>query len=516
MSDYIARMRAKGLFPAVLRYARMGPAELRKMIKHARPEVRKKLAHVDAARTHLNRTSVGSIDDLERLFDLSREMAEFNRNSNVLGLRALGRPTDADVARDGGLKDPWDPKALPWRQVVAAVNHEWAVAADDCPDQHVLEYLGSDGDVVRLDKRKCLELEKAVDSWMEEQHGEALIYGRWDWDEQGPHGHYAIAHAHEYEPTGRYSEGRWHWKPSVHPFFRNECDDQGKKLRSGYEIAQDSIGDFFARDDWKHMRICRGEPRAAQCRDALNAVADIVEEVEAEALFGEVDLPSGSANAKAMFALKKKIAETVSGKGGAGKVRKDETQRLAIDWLEILGVITADEKHEASTRRARQALLEKHSEALGTATEIIANPDAAADAVLARARAEKDAADRARLAADEAACIERERLDREAAERRKAAAEKARQEEVRREKKFVMKEAAMAAREENVAAREIEVERKVGWLNATLRELQTLGDSIRGAAQKLGLLEQPWVQKALQAGRRVHDLAVRKPPGLDD
>jgi hypothetical protein len=238
-------MRAQGLFPAVLRYERMGPEELRKMIKHSKPEVRKNLRHIDSSRTHLNTTTIGSIADLEKLFDITKELAESNRMSNTAGLRKMNRPTKAEAVEKGRPQDPWDPKALPWCQAIVSVNSDWMLADEDCPAEHLLQYLRGDGVLVRVDKRKGKELETAMTAWLQEEHGEGLKYVRWDWDEDGLHGHGAIAHLHEFAPTDRYAEGCWHWRPSAHPHFRNELGEDGKRAKTGYEVAQDSIGAFL-------------------------------------------------------------------------------------------------------------------------------------------------------------------------------------------------------------------------------------------------------------------------------
>lgn len=504
MSDYIAQMRAKGRFPAVLRYERMGPQELRKMIKHAKPEVRKNLRHIDAARTHLNHTPIGSIEDLQELFRVTKELAEFNQQSNAMGLRKINRPTLAEQVEKGRPQDPWDPKALPWRQAIVSVNSDWMLADPDCPKDHVLEYLKGDGVLVRVDRRKGKELEEAFDSWLQEEHGEALRYLRWDWDEDGLHGHAAIAHLQEYEPSDRYAEGRWHWRPSVHPHFRNELAEDGRRERTGYEVAQDSIGSFFARPEWAHMNIVRGEPKAAKCRQAERAGDDLIADAEGAAFVGlGEELPSGSRNAQAMFLLKKRMADAVEEKGSAEKVKTDHRQTMALDLLEMIGAISTETRNEASTRRARQALLDQHEAAYGTAAEIITAPDLVVAKAAAELKAQKEAAEaerqrldkaaaEARRREDEAARIERSRLDKEAAEARAA------------------KDRQIDKREEKLVVREVEIERKAQWVVEALRVMNDLGSKIREAAIKTGLIENPVVQSGLAAYERLKDWNAKR------
>jgi hypothetical protein len=513
MSDYISQMRARGKFPAVLRYERMGPEELRKMIKHARPEVRKNLRHVDGSRTHLNRTTIGELADLEQIFETTDQMAKHNLASNLVGLKKLSKGPEREQRKARGLVDPWDAKALPWRQAIMTVHHEWALAPDDCPAEHIFEFLGGDGELVRLDKRKCLELEAACDEFMREQHGDALLYARWDWDEQGPHGHYGIAHMAEHEPTGRYAMGRFMWQPSLHPHFRNETNSQGQKTRSGYEIAQDQVGAFFSHEKYAHMNIVRGEPRAAKCRDAERAADDLVAEAEFDALLGEREaVPEGSKHAKAMAILKQKMSEAVAEKGGdASKIRKDPAQKLALEYLEELGVVSSNERHEASTRRARMELLERHQDLVGTPHEIVADPEATAQKVVARARAERAAADRRRQeaeAAERRAIQAEERLD---AERRAEAERRAREDAARKERHRQEDEAREAkaadleAREKNVAVREAEISRKSKLLGRAVDQAYSLVEKVKNFARKIGMRDEILDRDEFDAIQRMRD-----------
>lgn len=513
MSDYINKMRTQGKFPIVLRYERMGPQDLRKMIKHGRPKVRKNLRHVDSSRTDLNRTTIGDLSDLEQIFTTTKEMAKHNLASNLLGLKKLSKGPERAERKERGLVDPWDAKALPWRQAIMTVHHEWALADSDCPAEHIFEFLGTEGEVIKLDKRKCFELEAACDEFMKKQHGDALLYARWDWDEQGPHGHYGIAHLKEHDATGRYALGRFMWQPSLHPHFRNETNSKGQKTRSGYEIAQDQVGTFFAQAKYSHMNIVRGEPRAAKCRDAERAADDLVAEAELDALLGECEaIPEGSKHARAMTILKQKMSEAVAQKGGdVSKLRKDPAQKLALEYLEELGVVSPKDIHEASTRRLRTDLLARHEAFVGTAHEIVADPDVVAEKVIARVRAEKAAAllrrkeaEAAERRADEAQKrlqIERrseaERREREDAQR----AEKIAEEDRQREEKG----ADIKAREDAVADREEEISRKAKLLGRAVDRFYGILEKVKSFARKIGMKDDVLDQSELDAVGRISD-----------
>ena len=513
MSNYINQMKTQGKFPIVLRYERVGPEDLRKMIKHGRPEVRKNLRHVDGSRTDLNRTTIGDLSDLEQIFETTKEMARHNLASNLLGLKKLSKGPERAERKERGLVNPWDAKALPWRQAIMTIHHEWALADNDCPAEHILKFLGTEGELIKLDKRKCLELEAACDEFMKKQHGDALLYARWDWDEQGPHGHYGIAHIAEHAPTGRYAMGRFMWQPSLHSHFRNETNSNGQKTRSGYEIAQDQVGAFFAQAEYSHMNIVRGEPRAAKCRDAERTADDLVAETELDALLGECEeVPKGSKHARAMTILKQKMSEAVAQKGAdVSKLRKDPAQKLALEYLEELGVVSSEDVHEASTRRLRTDLLERHEAFVGTPHEIIADPEAAAEKVIAKARAEKAAAalrrkeaEAAELRADEA----QKRLDierRSEIERRKKEdaqrAERIAEEDRQREEKA----AELTSHEEAVTGREEEISRKAKLLGRAVDTFYTIFEKVKSFARKIGMKDDVLDQSELDAVMRIKD-----------
>lgn len=58
-----------------------------------------------------------------------------------------------------------------------------------------------------------------------------------------------------------------------------------------------------------------------------------------------------------------------------------------------------------------------------------------------------------------------------------------------------------------MTAREVEVERKIGWMNETIRAMQTLGDQIMAAAIKMDLMKDPIVELSMRAVNRIKSFA---------
>lgn len=543
--SYAERQRADGRFPAVLRFASLSPNDVAGMIAHAERRIGD-VSHCDPSRAHLNRILVGSNDIAAEIRVLELEMKLENHTSNIKGTKKSRGRKAALAAMNAGSKNPWlenTKSGPPLREFVLTVHRDHFRADDDCPPEHVLEFLDDEGKLARFDLRKCHEFTDQALGFMQHEFGDMLKYCRVDFDEQSIHLQGFIYDIIEEPATARYATGRRLFRTTHHPLIGGEeieiegkTDDEGNPLtwrKKGYEIAQDAVGEWFQDPARAHMNIVRAEPRAAAIREAKQTGEEALKALVGDAfLDGSDDLiPPGSERARIMFALRLRISEEAEKKGGdPSKIRKQQASEIALDMLLQLGVVTHEQRDKAKTRRDMDAVLEPLKERYGTASVMVSAPDAviakaAADAAIRRAQLDEAAA-RRRAEEDQRAAEERECLDREAAERR----QKAHQEKIRREKKFAAREAAMAAREENVAsreaamferedkvgAREVEIARKISWMNATLRELQTLGDAIRGAAEKMGLLEQPWVQKALAAGRRVHEIVVKKPPDLDN
>ena len=484
--SYAERMRTDGMFPAVLRFAQLSPKDVAAMIAHAERRIGD-LSHIDFSRTHLNQILVGADPDDPSRTNVAREvaaeaeeMAEFNLASNIVGLSRMGRKKDLARARRRGRRPPWVENARsgpPLREGVLTLHRDWFRAADDCPPEHILEFLDDEGERARWDKRKCERFMSTGVAFLRDEFGPSLRYCRADFDEQSVHLQFLLVDRVKESPSHRYAHGRHLYRLTQHRCIGGVGDG-----RTGYEVAQDTVAEWFQQPEYRDMRIVRGESRAAKKRVAQAEVEKLKQQAEAAAMFGEApDLPAGSPNAQAAYLLKQRVA-------GAGKMRKDDKQKAALEFLEAAGVVTADQRHEASTRRARQSLIDKHVEVAGTAEDIVADPDRAAARIAAKA-----AADQKR--ADEAAAAERARLDREAEARRRAE-----EEEHRRR---------LAEERAEVAAREQEVERKAGMLNTMLREFIALSEHVKAAARHVGLVDHPLVQTAARAAERMRDMVGR-------
>ena len=506
MSSYAESMRARGFFPIAYRLESMSPKDVAKLIRHME-RLGEYFEHVDPTRTHLNRVVLGGSQVADEIVSEAGSMSDFNHRSNMLGLKQASRKKDLARVRSAGPKDPWLPQKKskgPLREVVITVHRDFFRADDETPDDQRLRFLDDEGKWCAFDMRKVDRFQSAASEFLVEEFGESLRHLHFDLDEQSFHGHGIIARRVEEPASVRFAHGRQLYQPTGHRSLED------------YEVAQNVIGQFFSREEHVDMKIVRGEPRAAMAREAKEIVRQLKEGEDLDAFLGEgEELPQGSPNAVAMFLLKKKMREEVAAKGGdAGRVRQDPAAALAIDYLELMGAITPAQKHEASTRRARKALLAQHEAAFGSPAQILSDPDAAEARFVAKLAAEKDAADRARAEADARAAEERDRLDREAAERRRTEdaerAERIRIEDERRAQEAADRQAEVEARASEVEKREAAVETKEREL--TLREravsmaaaaMERLADRIRKAARVLGLQGDETVRDGLEAGRTI-------------
>lgn len=515
--SYAERQRAGGKFPAVLRFASVHPRDVALIIAHAERRIGD-VSHIDASRSHLNKILVG--EDPERpgktniagdVMAMYLGMRESNHASNLRGLLAAGRKKDHKRALMRGPQEPWSQVKKhrgPLREFVLTLHRDAFRAADDCPPEHLLKFLDDEGNPARFDKRKCEAFVDAGMGFMRENFDDQLVYCRVDYDEQSVHLQGLLVDTITEEPSTRYASGRELFRLTQHVLIGGD----GKKR--GYELAQDAVGEFFAREEHLHLNVVRAEPRAARRREAAAAVETMLQEAELDALLGETDeLPAGSKNAQAMHLLKKRMSEAVAEKGGdPDRVRKDQAQTLALEYLEELGVVSAKDRHEASTRRARAELIERHQDLVGTPHEIVADPDAAAEKVMARARAERAAADRRRQeaeAAEQRAIQTQERLDAE----RRAEAERRAREEAEREERHrredearAAKAADLEAREETVTDRETEISRKARLLGRAVHQFYGLLEKVKTFARRIGMKDEALDRNELDAVRRVKDL----------
>lgn len=494
---YADQMRADGRFPIVLRFASLHPKDVAGVIGHGERRIGD-LSHIDFSRTHLNQILVGSNDIAKEVMNEMREMSKFNFDSNIIGLSKNRGKKDVKRARERGLQDPWSlQKKLrgPLREGVLTLHRDFFKATENTPADKRLEFLDDEGKPTAFDVDKCSEFVDVGMSFLNEEFEDMLAYARADFDEQSVHIQFILVDVVEEPASVRYAFGRQLFRTSHHPMIGGDGE------KKGYEIAQDRAGDFFSRPEYSHMNIVRAEARAAKKREVAKAIADISNEAEFESMAGVGEsIPDGSKNAQAMLLLKRKMSEAIEKKGSAEKVRKDEAATLALDYLEALGVLKSEDRHEASTRRARTALLSQYEDTYGTAAEIIEKPEMAAEKALEKSKArilaaERYAAER-RIKKDQEAAAERARLEKEL--REKAAAE-----EARREKKFALKMEAVKERETKLKAREVEVARKESELAKMLKEVLPLVDSIKDAARRLGVMAEPFVGSAIAAGKKL-------------
>lgn len=360
--------------------------------------------------------------------------------------------------------------------------------------------MDDDGEEAVFDLRKVDRFKGAGKEFFKENYGSAGHYLRSDFDEQSFHFHGLLWDWVEEPESGRYARGRHILSLRENPLIAG--DGSGK---TGYELSQDAIAEFFARPEYEDMKIVRGEARAAKRREAKEQVKELEQVIGTEALFGECeDIPQGSPNARAMWLLKKKMSEAIVEKGGAEKVRKDQASNMALDHLELLGVLKPEERKEASTRRARTQLLKRYEEAYGTPAEIISKPDAVAEKVMKEAAAKNRAADeqlaRTRKAEQERAAaveLEASRLQiwEEDLEHGQAVADE--------------REAELEEREENLNEREEDLTRREKAIRKATDLLNTLGTKIIKTAKRLGLMKDLEIAEGVAAAEKLKK--VKKP-----
>lgn len=527
---YAERMRADGKYPAVLRFESIHPTDVAGIIGHAERRIGD-LSHIDFSRTHLNEILVGDNDIASKLRVEAAALAELNHKSNLLGLSRAGRKKDLARAREAGPQDPWSEQKKgrgPLRELVLTLHRDFFRAAEDCPRDERLEFIDDDGKPACFDMRRCREFVSAGQAFLVEEFGDDLVYLRADYDEQSIHLQGVVRGLVREPPSVRYAHGRMLLRTSQHRIIGGD----GKK--KGYELAQDAAGEFFARPEFQHMNIVRAEPRAALRRDVVQELEQARAELDAVCLSEEAAVPAGSANAQAMWLLRKKMEEAIAEKGAAEKVRKDVAAGLALDYLEALGVLAPEQRREASTRRARTELLSRFEEKFGTAAEILADPEAVSAKVVDEAKAKiasQEASSRERLEAVAAekmrdnraveyrAAKERLAAQKAADEARQAAAEverrKAESLRVWREAK-VREEAAGARaaeldrRDEELTRRRAEVEARAaetaereGRLKEVVEVLRALARPLLDAVRTLQLDRVPSMRDGILAAERL-------------
>lgn len=518
------KMRADGKFPIVLRFASMTPADAFGMIAHGERTIGN-LDHVDPARTHINKIVTGSVETAKDLVAMSREMSELNLRSNLLGLEKMGRKQDLAAAKRTGLRQPWNEQKKsrgPLREAVLTVHRDFFRADEDTPKKEIFQFLDDQGLVARFDKRKMQRFARVGHAFLVEEFGEMLAYERIDVDEQSIHFQAILAQVSEEKPSKRYALGRKLWKLTDHRCIGDRVETKlvdGKPKRfvvkRGYEVAQDVVGDFFDQPEHRDMGIVRGEARAAESRRAKIEAKDIEEGLKAA---GDVAIPRGSKQAQAMWLIRKAMAEKIAEKGSAEKVRKDDRQTLALDYLEALGVISPDVRHEAKTRRERQALLDLHAVKYGTSEQIIEKPEAVADLVMEEMKARAEAAkkdEEARQKAARKGFLDKVRREQAAAE--KAAIERRAQEDreraewfKREDKERAEKAKELAAKEVDLVTKETELTEKETKLRAFAKSLGEMRDKLVSyakplyiMAKQLGMLKDPEVKHGMEAIREL-------------
>ncbi|WP_319567960.1 hypothetical protein [Cohaesibacter marisflavi] len=380
-NGYSELLRADGLYPIVLRFKSIYPKDVKSMIAHAKRTIGDH-SHCDPSRQPLNRILVGSDEIADEVMELEKVLKGLNHISLIEGTKK-SRGHDAFLkAVEKGAKNPWHENQKsggPLREVLMSLHRDYFRAGDDCPPDRMLKFLDDDGCVAQFDTNICDKFVEEAIGFLQENFQDMLQYCRVDMDEQAIHLQGLIFDIEELPPSARYAKGRSLFRCSHHKLLSGTKDKQTGK--TGYELAQDAVGDWFQQPCRLDMDIVRGEKRAEAKREAYELGKQAIEYVEAMDLSDLVfyqdrqprksPIPSGSKAAQMIYAIKERASLSAE----QGKMRLDERQKLAIQLLEAGGIVRHEEQEKARTRKLRKALLQQHEGAFGTVDEIVSNPE---------------------------------------------------------------------------------------------------------------------------------------------
>ncbi|MDW4496573.1 hypothetical protein R5H30_01160 [Sulfitobacter sp. D35] len=377
-----------GSFKVVMRMQPMNPEDVYGLIWHGERHSEDQRSHIVEAKKHLKHTMIGDEDVSKKIKKRTREMAKHNRRSSLLRRKFRTKKDFDDAVINTPLENPWRKNTKskgPLREGIISVNRKFFEADETTKEKDRIEFLDDSGDLVTHDVEKYRQFYTATKRYLNETFGDDCVYARFDGDEMSGHVHFLIAKEVFIMPSVRYPEGRFNWKATDHeliggvkdgPRKRKEWDNELYVInkeplkKRGYELLQNHIGRYFE-TEYPDMKIVRGERRAQLKRITQKKG----ERVLATAKVAGEHIPNGSKDGQILFLLKKRIAETKE----KGKMRLDERQKLALDYMSALGIITEDVRNEASTRRARKKLLDSLEAMYGSAEDILSEPDRVAD-----------------------------------------------------------------------------------------------------------------------------------------
>ncbi len=235
-------------YPVVLRFEGLSPSDLGGYEAH---RMRKggDLGHIDRERGGRNRRLIGDEDWAKQALAEIDKIRAGNFAAELESLEARKRKKDVRRRLAEGPHDPWRPtRHGPMREVILTANKEWF-------DDDLSEFLG-EGANPRVEA-----FERLAVGWLKHQFGDDVIHARADLDEQAYHIHAVIMPRATVEMTRtdkttgetRTIATRQMLQPSKFEVIRD------------YEVAQDSVGEWFA-----ELGLVRGERRKQAIRDALS------------------------------------------------------------------------------------------------------------------------------------------------------------------------------------------------------------------------------------------------------
>jgi len=236
-------------YPIVLRFEGIGPENLAGYEKHRKREGGD-TGHILAHPPAPNRLLIGDEDWAAKALAEITGMKLQNFATELQALEQRKRKKDLESRLAEGPRNPWRPtRHGPMREVILTANKEWFNA-----DPAAVFDEGID------ENQRIADFERLAVDWLKEQFGEDVIHARADLDEEAYHIHAVIMPRVLVEMT------RKDRKTGEKKVIATRLMLQPSKFDviENYELAQDSVGEWFSR-----IGLVRGETRKEAFREAV-------------------------------------------------------------------------------------------------------------------------------------------------------------------------------------------------------------------------------------------------------
>ena len=223
------------------------------------------VSHVDLAQSWQNRFLVGHENLREIVDDHIACMQHDNLDLRIASAKKRRRRRDyeeLEAAKEAAgdnpqalsevIDWPWDPKNVkPFTEGLLSASHDW--------------FLGNNG---AIDPQKVEIFCEFVQSYLDDEFGDEVIYARLDLDEKTPHVVFLVAPDHRERRTGRrmlsHAQHRLFGQEDISRLFDDDPESEVVKRKS-YELLQDRVANHAAE---KGLDLSRGTRRASDERIA--------------------------------------------------------------------------------------------------------------------------------------------------------------------------------------------------------------------------------------------------------